>query len=147
MNQIATEVLKLVGSLLISVYKRGLEGKTQKELAQALNRDESWVSRRVREAEKHDLVQVTQEERWGWHYTYRTYAKWKVHVIKLTEKGRKVAETLLHLDPIIELCPRCRKGIDVTGYSGVIACPHCAYEFNVEGVEPPRPPTEVPLWV
>jgi DNA-binding Lrp family transcriptional regulator len=146
MIEIAVDVLKFVGPLLVAIYRRGLEGQSQKELAQSLNKSEPWVSRRVQVAVEQGLLKVTEKDVWGWHRIYSTYAKWKVNSVWLTEKGRDVAETLVQLDPIIELCPRCRNGIDVTGYSGIIACPYCAYEFNVEGVEPQRPLTGMPWW-
>ena len=147
MIEIAVETLKYVGPLILAIFRRGLEGKSQKEIAQALNRDETWVSRRVQKSVEHGLVEVEEEERWGWHYTYGTYAKWRANVIKLTEKGREVAKTLLYLDPVIEECPRCKGMIDVTGYSGIIRCPYCGYNFFVEGVEPPCSPAKVPWWI
>lgn len=146
MIEIAAEVLKYTGPLILAIFKRALEGKSQKEIAQAVNRDEAWVSRRVQEAVKYDLIEVRDEERWGRHHTYGTYAKWKVNVIRLKEKGREVAKTLLYLDPIIERCLRCGIAIDVTGYSGYISCPSCGHVFHVEGIEPPSIARALPWW-
>jgi DNA-binding Lrp family transcriptional regulator len=136
MIEIASETLKYTGPLILAIFKRGLEGKSQKETAKAVNRDETWVSRRVQKSVEYGLMKVEEEERWGWHRTYGTNARWKVNVIKLTEKGREVAKTLLYLDPVIEKCQRCGMAIDVTGYSGLIACPFCSHKFYVEGIEP-----------
>ena len=131
----------------MAIEKRKLEGKSQKEIAELINRDEAWVSRRVEEATKNDLIEVRVEYRWGWHHTYGTNAKCEVKAIWLKEKGREAVKTLLNLDPIIQPCPRCKGPIDITGYSGLISCPRCGHAFPVEGIEPPQPLREVPWWV
>lgn len=147
MLDIATKILDYVGPLIVAIERRKLEGKSQKEIAMAINRDEVWVSRRVQKALEHGLLEVRKEDRWGWHYTYRTFAKWEVNTVWLTSKGQEVAKTILNLDPIIEWCPSCGGGIDITGYSGVVACPYCGYKLYVEGIEPPRTLNNVPWWV
>ena len=146
MIRIATKVLEYTGPLLMAIERRKLEGKSQKEIAELIGKDEAWVSRRVQEATKNDLIEVRVEYRWGWHYTYGTYARWEVNTIWLKEKGREAVKTLLDLDPIIQPCPHCEGLIDIIGYSGLISCPHCGHVFPVEGIEPPQPPREVPWW-
>lgn len=135
MIQIAAGTLKYTGPLLVAIFKQKLEGRSQKEIAQRVNRDEAWVSRRVQEAQKHELVKVEEEERWGWHPTYGTHAKWKVYTVRLTKKGLDAVKTLLNLDPVVKQCPHCRTLLDATGYSGLVKCSVCGHGLYVEGIE------------
>lgn len=144
---VATEILKLTGPLLVAIKRQGLEGKCQKEIAEAINRDEVWVSRRIQKAYEHKLVEIRESYRWGWHYTYGTFAKWKVKTIFLTDKGHEAVNIILHLDPLIQQCPSCNGLIDITGFSGFIRCPYCTFVQYVEGIEPPEWPTKVPPWI
>jgi len=130
----ALDVLMYVGPLLVAIKIQSLEGRSQKEIAEAINRSEPWVSRRVGRALPHNLVEVRKELRRergspGWD-------GWPVNTIYLTEEGYEAVKTILSLDPIIKRCPSCGGGVDVTGYSGLIACPFCNHELHVEGIEP-----------
>jgi len=139
MIKLATKILENVGPLLVAVEKQGLEGKSQKEIAEAINRSEAWVSRRVQVATEHDLIEIKEIDQWGQHKSYDTWAKWKANTIHMKEKGKKAVETILALDPILAQCPSCNEIIDVIGYSGNVECPFCGSIFQVEGIEPPSP--------
>lgn len=130
----ALDVLRYVGPLLVAIKRQSLEGRSQKEIAKAINRGAAWVSRRVQIALFHNLVKVEKELHGGWGGP--GWNGWRVNSVYLTEKGHEAVATILNLDPISTSCPTCGRSIDVTGYSGLIACPFCNHDFHVEGIDP-----------
>ncbi len=81
MIEISVEVLANVAPLLLAL-KEGHEGKSQKEIAEAMNMSEAWLSRRVWEALQHDLVRIVETTHSRVvHGVREGWATWREHTV------------------------------------------------------------------